>query len=168
MSTGGRINHDSVLWISSICAGGSTAGVRWALETVHAARTHCGHAGGLPPGPGAEAHERTGIATGREADRLPKIDNHPGRFAYPPGYETPMKAEAFPHYNPNAIRPFQVNLRSRNLSRLDLTGRLEDLLHAEFDTHTVWPPIDHLPRDFDWRRMLELGKNPRPGHAGPA
>jgi hypothetical protein len=77
-----------------------------------------------------------------------------------------MRPEAFPHYNPRSDQPFQVDLRSRDLSGLDLSGRLEELLHADFDTQTVWPPADRLPKGFDWRRSLELGKNPGLGLRG--
>jgi hypothetical protein len=98
---------------------------------------------------------------------FPKIDRHPGVLGYPPAHKSAMKPEAFPHYSPRSDNPFQVDLRSRDLSGLDLSGRLEELLHANFDTQTVWPPAERLPKGFDWRRSLELGKNPGLGVRGP-
>ncbi len=97
---------------------------------------------------------------------FPKIDRHPGVHAFPPAHRLAMKPEAFPHYNPRSGQPFQVDLRSRNLSSLDLSGRLDDLLQADFDTQTTWPPTDRLPKGFDWRQSLELGKNPGLGVRG--
>jgi hypothetical protein len=71
-----------------------------------------------------------------------------------------MRLEQFPRFDPNSIESFQVDLRGRNLSALDLTGRKADLEQADFDTRTIWPPADKLPPAFDPRRILELGKIP--------
>jgi hypothetical protein len=54
----------------------------------------------------------------------------------------------------------QVDLRSKNLSSLDLTERLNDLLYADFDSKTVWPEKSILPPLFDPEQILETGKNP--------
>lgn len=51
-----------------------------------------------------------------------------------------------------------VDLRSDDLSTLDLTSRLSDLLRADFDSHTVWPRL--LPRGLSPTRIMELGKDP--------
>ncbi|HVM61984.1 MAG TPA: S8 family serine peptidase [Verrucomicrobiae bacterium] len=64
-----------------------------------------------------------------------------------------------PAYNPKDARtPWQVDLRSRDLSRLDISGRLADLLHAVFDSNTRFP--SNLPVGFDPARIMELGKDP--------
>jgi hypothetical protein len=71
-----------------------------------------------------------------------------------------MRPDQFPRFDPNSINPFQVDLRGRNLSALDLASRKVDLEQADFDTRTTWPPADRLPPGFDPRRILELGKIP--------
>jgi hypothetical protein len=90
---------------------------------------------------------------------FPKIDRRPPPFQQP-WLKAPMRLEQFPRFDPNSIEPFQVDLRGRNLSALDLTGRKADLEQADFDTRTIWPPADKLPPGFDPRRILELGKIP--------
>lgn len=57
-----------------------------------------------------------------------------------------------------SIDPFQVDLRGYDLSDLDLAGRQADLLMADFDSTTVWPP--ELPSPFDPALLMELGKSP--------
>ena len=56
--------------------------------------------------------------------------------------------------------PFQVDLRARDLSKLDLRGSLDDLMYATFDDKTVWPAPDQMPTGFDWQKIMELGRNP--------
>ena len=43
---------------------------------------------------------------------------------------------------------------------MDLRNSAEELDYALFDNRTVWPVAENMPPDFDWRRMMELGKNP--------
>jgi subtilisin family serine protease len=62
--------------------------------------------------------------------------------------------------------PFQIDYRSSNLSKLDLTGSLEGLLYATFDTRTVWPSAGKLPAGFDPHKIMELGKDPGLGVRG--
>jgi len=64
------------------------------------------------------------------------------------------------HYDANSDNPFQIDLRSCDLSGLDLSNSLSDLLYASFDDRTVWPPADHMSKAFNWRHIIELGKNP--------
>ena len=66
--------------------------------------------------------------------------------------------ESLPRYDPNGRSAFQVDLRSRDLSKLDVTDRLADLQHADFDSKTKWPA--ELPDGFDPSLAMELGKNP--------
>jgi hypothetical protein len=63
-----------------------------------------------------------------------------------------------PRYKPESTDPFQVDLRSADVSKVNVTDRLTDLLHANFDTKTRWPT--DLPADFVPNRILETGKNP--------
>lgn len=65
-----------------------------------------------------------------------------------------------PTYDPNSDDPWQMDLRACNLSTLDLSDSLNDLLYASFDDRTVWPPDDRMPQGFDWQRFIELGRNP--------
>lgn len=63
-----------------------------------------------------------------------------------------------PVYDPNSTNTFQVDLRNYDLRKAVLTGRLADLLHADFDVYTEWP--EELPEGFDPEKYIELGKNP--------
>lgn len=63
-----------------------------------------------------------------------------------------------PKFDPHSGRHNQVDLRTANLSKLDLSESLMELLHADFDTRTVWP--SRVPAGFDPAAVLELGKNP--------
>jgi len=66
--------------------------------------------------------------------------------------------EALPSYDPSSTDVWQVDLRSYDLSALDVTGRLDDLLGADFDTLTQWPAS--LPSPFDPAKVMELGSDP--------
>lgn len=85
----------------------------------------------------------------------PKIDRRPSPAGFHRG-----SLPSMPHYDPTSDNTWQVDLRGYNVSKLDLTDSLEDLLYADFDAGTVWPPNDRMPLDFDWERIMELGKNP--------
>ncbi len=74
--------------------------------------------------------------------------------------DRPKELATLPRYDPNSDNPFQVDLRDRDLSKLDLRVSLEDLRYASFDGRTVWPTPERMPSGFDWRTMMELGKNP--------
>jgi hypothetical protein len=63
-----------------------------------------------------------------------------------------------PAFDPKSSRHAQVDLRGYDLSGLDLRDRLNDLLHADFDTVTRWPAA--LPAGFDRERIMELGRDP--------
>jgi hypothetical protein len=71
-----------------------------------------------------------------------------------------MELKALPKYNPDSPKPFQVDLRGRDLSQLDLRASLEGLEHADFDETTVWPSPERMPAGFEWRKIMDLGKNP--------
>ncbi|MBQ3068302.1 MAG: S8/S53 family peptidase [Oscillospiraceae bacterium] len=56
--------------------------------------------------------------------------------------------------------PYAVDLRSRDVSVLDLTNEMENLKYASFDSKTKWPSADKMPADFDPEKIMENGKNP--------
>lgn len=92
---------------------------------------------------------------------FPKIDRHPE--ATDPGRDSLI---ILPTYNPSSSVLWQVDLRSCDLSGLDMRQSLDDLMYADFDTLTMWPTTDKIPPEFDWQRMMELGKNPGLGIRG--
>lgn len=73
-------------------------------------------------------------------------------------YTNETKMTELPSYNPNSNKLWQVDLRSSDLTNLDLKERFEDLIYADFDSKTKWP--DKLPDKFDPQMIMELGKNP--------
>ncbi len=66
----------------------------------------------------------------------------------------PDKLTSLPVYDPN----FGFDLRSSDLTGLDLRDRFNELIHADFDNQTKWP--DKLPEGFNPESIMELGKNP--------
>jgi hypothetical protein len=85
---------------------------------------------------------------------FPKIDRRPKAADYHgfKTYSTP------PRYAPDSTDPFQMDLRSTDLSQLDLSQSGADLLFATFDSETTWPV--KMPAGFDWQAIMETGKNP--------
>lgn len=67
---------------------------------------------------------------------------------------------AVPEYNPASGAPFQVDLRGADLSNLDLRNAGDNLVYADFDTQTTWPPTERMPAGFDPKQVIEAGKNP--------
>jgi hypothetical protein len=86
---------------------------------------------------------------------FPKIDWNPPVSNWERG-----KLTALPAYDPNSTDNWQVDLRSYDLSGLDLRNGLKDLLWASFDDRTVWPAVDKMPAGFDWKRIMKLGVLP--------
>ncbi len=70
----------------------------------------------------------------------------------------PGKMTELPSYNSDSDEIWQIDLRSSDLTNLDLSERLNDLLYADFDSKTKWP--DRLPDGFEPQMIMELGKNP--------
>ncbi len=95
------------------------------------------------------------LALAALALEFPKIDGKRSPADWERG-----KLTEFPQRDPTSMDPFQVDLRGGDLSGLDLTGRLDDLLHASFDDGTRWPPAERRPEGFDPKRIMMLGKNP--------
>ena len=73
---------------------------------------------------------------------------------------TPMILTTLPRFDPDSTSPFQVDLRSRDLTLLDLRNSKQDLMYAIFNDRTSWPAPDRMPSGFDWKRIMELGKDP--------
>jgi subtilisin family serine protease len=65
-----------------------------------------------------------------------------------------------PVYDPASTEQWQVDLRSCDLSKIDLSNSGEDLLHASFDSKTQWPAAEFMPANFDWQKMIEMNKDP--------
>jgi len=65
-----------------------------------------------------------------------------------------------PIYDPNSTDQWQVDLRSSDLTKLDLSKSKDNLLYADFDSKTQWPIANKMPADFDWQKIMELGKDP--------
>ena len=86
---------------------------------------------------------------------FPKIDRKPNPFRWQRG-----EMKSLPKYDPNLDRSWQVDLRSYDLTKLDLRNSIEDLMYADFDDRTVWPAPNQRPSDFDWQKIMELGENP--------
>jgi subtilisin family serine protease len=70
------------------------------------------------------------------------------------------KITSVPEYDPKSGEAFQVDLRSRDLTKIDLTASLTDLMYADFDSKTQWPAADKIPAEFDWQKIMEIGKDP--------
>ena len=82
--------------------------------------------------------------------RYPRADN----YRHLNVYSSP------PVYNPDVMDSFQMDLRSSNLTELDLSKSKADLLHAIFDSKTKWPESGKMPADFAWQKIMEIGKDP--------
>jgi hypothetical protein len=82
---------------------------------------------------------------------------HPEAFDFSnlPGHGN---LDSVPIYNPDSNEMWQVDLRSCDISALDLRDRLNDLLYAEFDSKTNW--TEKLPTSYDPKKIMESGKNP--------
>ncbi|WP_244648312.1 peptidase S8 [Ruminiclostridium herbifermentans] len=68
------------------------------------------------------------------------------------------KLKTLPSYDKFQPGKLQIDLRSYDLTTLDLKERYEDLIHADFDTVTKWPY--GLPEGFNPKKIIEQGKNP--------
>ncbi len=98
--------------------------------------------------PSAETYQTRLSAPGKlEVVRQPKPANF-GRG----------KVRQIAAWDAKSTRHAQVDLRGADLTALDLSNRLTDLLHADFDSVTRWPTT--LPPDFDVGKVMELGKDP--------
>lgn len=71
-----------------------------------------------------------------------------------------LELTAIPKFDPNSTDLWQVDLRSRDLTKLDISNSLADLMYADFDSKTQWPTIDKMPAAFDWQKIMEFGEDP--------
>jgi hypothetical protein len=101
--------------------------------------------------------DAAGQSTRQNPDGTIGIVRHPPAADYSalPGHG---KLSSLPVYDPHLKESWQVDLRSSDLAALDLRERLRDLIHADFDSKTKWPPL--LPKAFSPDQLMELGKNP--------
>jgi hypothetical protein len=106
----------------------------------------------------SSATEQPKTASGKATLTFPKIDRHPAASDWKRG--TPTKATSLPHYNLKSRNPWQVDMRATDFSGLDLKKSLNDLLYATFDTRTVWPSADRMPKEYNRQQILKMGKNP--------
>jgi subtilisin family serine protease len=67
---------------------------------------------------------------------------------------------SIPKFDINSENPWQVDLRSRNLTKIDMKTSLTDLMYADFDSKTQWPSANMIPADFNWQKIMETGKDP--------
>jgi hypothetical protein len=88
-------------------------------------------------------------------DIFPSIERKPDVAYWGRG-----KMYSVPTYDPNSEKMWQMDLRTYDLSELDLSHARDDLLYASFDDQTIWPPQKKMPPDFDPQQIMELGKNP--------
>lgn len=86
---------------------------------------------------------------------FPKIDRKPAPVHWVRG-----TMDSLPIYDPASEQLWQMDLRSYDLSTLDLRTSLNDLTYADFDSKTIWPPTEMMPQNFNWQQEMELGKNP--------
>ncbi|MEW6092408.1 MAG: S8/S53 family peptidase [Chloroflexota bacterium] len=85
-----------------------------------------------------------------------RIVRHPEPVDYN-GYNTYITA---PTYNPDSDDPWQMDLRSADLTGIDFSNSLDDLYFATFDSKTIWPSPELMPDNFDWQSIIELGEDP--------
>ncbi|MCK5157140.1 MAG: S8 family serine peptidase [Spirochaetales bacterium] len=86
---------------------------------------------------------------------FPKFDRKPAPARWNRGALTDI-----PIYDNSSDQMWQMDLRCSDLSQLDLRNSAEDLLFSFFDSRTIWPKENLMPTAFDWKRILEFGKNP--------
>lgn len=90
-----------------------------------------------------------------ETEKKPVISRYPSVANFK---DLNGKIETLPQYNASSSELWQIDVRSADLSSLDLHDRTADLLHADFDSETLWP--DNLPEGFDPTHVMDLGKDP--------
>ena len=97
------------------------------------------------------------VITGQLPELPPvRIVRHPG----PSDFSGLNPHPTVVKFDPNSANPFQIDYRSANLTKLDLSNSLNDLLFANFDSLTKWPPATRMPPGFDVKQIMETGKDP--------
>ncbi len=78
---------------------------------------------------------------------------------HPPALELARgKLSYLPEFDKYSSDFSQVDLRGYDVSGLDMSTNLFDLMHSDFDTKTRWPYA--LPGEFNPKKIMELGRNP--------
>ncbi|MDP4182858.1 MAG: peptidase S8 [Bacillota bacterium] len=86
-------------------------------------------------------------------------ENNKNIYAHPKPFNMDRgKLSSLPDYDKYSNDIFQVDLRSYDLTALDLNNKFDQLIHSDFDTKTKWPFI--LPENFSPKKVIEYGKNP--------
>lgn len=88
----------------------------------------------------------------------PQIAKHPPAADFTIYMNNGKKLQSLPSFNPDSLEGWQVDLRSTDLTLLDLRNREFDLLNSVFDSKTKWP--EKLPQGFDPKVILDSNKNP--------
>ena len=91
---------------------------------------------------------------------LPRISRQPAPQKRVSLIQQDQPLAALPHYDAESGNFFQVDLRSCDLSKLDLRQSFPDLALADFDSVTAWPALDRMPAEFDPAQVMELGRDP--------
>lgn len=84
------------------------------------------------------------------------IVRKPGAIDF--SYINPENMTELPKYNPSSEMLWQVDLRSSNLTNIDMRENFGDLIYADFDSKTQWS--DKLPDGYDPELIMEFGKSP--------
>lgn len=80
-----------------------------------------------------------------------KIDRHPPANPWRQG-----KLAWLPGFSLDTENPMVMDIRSADLSSLNLKDEWGALRYATFDSHTIWPAEDQMPQEFDWERLMEM------------
>ena len=94
-----------------------------------------------------------------DEEAMPQVNivRHPESVDYS-GFFSQLTS--IPKFDITSTDPWQVDLRSRDLTNIDMTGSLADLMYADFDSKTQWPSANKIPDSFDWQKIMEIGKDP--------
>lgn len=65
---------------------------------------------------------------------------------------------SLPNYTTSSNKEWQIDIRGKDLSKLNLEKRENDLLHSDFDSRTIWP--QKLPDKFNPNKIIDISKNP--------
>ena len=88
---------------------------------------------------------------------FPKIDRR-----VEPRHRQLKPLTALPRFDSKSTNLFQVDLRAKDLSSMNLQNNPPDLAWATFDDATRWPAAGQMPApaDFDPTRIIAMGRNP--------
>lgn len=58
------------------------------------------------------------------------------------------------------LRAVVLKMHGISIENSDLTNKYDVLIKTSFDTQTKWPLKDKLPKNFDPKKIMEIGKDP--------